>query len=130
MKLSQLVRRAISAALVGVLIFAQMAMSAYACPIQSGATTAMQSRMLESDSTSPMAMSIDAPSLCAAHCHAEEQTDQTHAVKLPVQFLGAFQWVVIIAPTPTATPVRLLATRYLWASASPPLSVLHCCFRI
>ena len=134
-------------ALIGVLLFAQLAVAAYACPallpaarlqapIESTAVTAVtdgnpasaalpvQQAMDCSDMAGPMDTQF--ANLCAEHCHHGQQSDQAATLNVPAALLTALYATPLAAepsPRPAAEPSAL-------AAASPPLAILHCCFRI
>jgi hypothetical protein len=140
--------RAICRALVGVLLFAQLAVSAYACPTLSpAATPTMPSTAARDGDSSDAAMAAtdrqapdcdgmaagtmdpDLANLCAEHCHHGQQSDQAATLSVPAALLTA----LYLAPLAAQPKIRLLpaadATSALVA-ASPPHAILHCCFRI
>jgi len=131
MKFTRTLKRLISLAMVGVLFFAQMAMATYVCPVQTEAL-AMQATvdMPDCGAMGAVAMDADSPGLCHASCNTAGQSDQTPTLKLPVVALQSLPFVVF-----PATPVALVGRAVAGSptppiSASPPLSILHCCFRI
>jgi hypothetical protein len=135
-------------ALIGVLLFAQMAIAAYACPgLLPGASTEMQ--MLSGNSAaldvSDTAMSMAAgeaispcadmagatdssPNLCAEHCRYGQQSDHAPTLTVPVVLLTTlyitpYSADVAMRPRPAATVSSALA------SVDPPHAILHCCLR-
>ena len=132
-------------ALIAVLLFAQLALAAYACPAMSPAAS------IEAPTEAPMAtdgnpagaalpgqqatdcagmagpMDAQFANLCAEHCHPGQQSDQAATLNVPVALLKALYTTRLVAepsPSPAAAePSALVA-------ASPPLAILHCCFRI
>jgi hypothetical protein len=135
-------------ALIGVLLFAQMAVAAYACPgLLSGASTEMQ--MLSGDeaaldgSNQAMSMAADhgagpcadmagatdpSPNLCAEHCRYGQQSDHASALTVPAVllttlFITPYATDVAMRPRPAAAASSALA------SVDPPHAILHCCFR-
>lgn len=143
MKLTRTFKRCISIALVGVLFFAQMAVAAYVCPVQSGATTGQQqvaanpmpamSDMAGCDGMDGMdgvSMDSDSPSLCHASCSNAGQSDRTPTLKLPVVTLHSVPFVVLPAAPMVLQDLAVSAYPTQSVTASPPLSVLYCCLRI
>ncbi len=134
--------RFIARLLIGVLVFAQLAVAAYACPAMSaGSATgdAAHAAMLGQGMTSvtgadgmPGAPSLDPsqPNLCAAHCQTGQQNaDGKPAPTVPPVLLASLYPVVPAAPR--AQPaLALAAVDDPPPVASPPLAILHCCFRI
>jgi hypothetical protein len=67
--------------------------------------------------------------LCQNHCLAEQQTLDTG--KLPVVYFMDEVVLVLPAITSLSTPgSHRLIPRAIARGGAPPLSILHCCFRI
>ena len=142
--------------LIGTLLFAQMAIAAYACPPlppigfnQPSAAVAMASEGKQAGSDRATAGSAtmtpvadmppccdgmgrsdpNNPNLCAGHCQFGQQSDQTRTPTMPAALLTRSFYTVSPAPEPTA-PTRPVATSAgILAATSPPHVILHCCFR-
>ena len=142
--------------LIGTLLFAQMAIAAYACPqlsptgfSQPSAAPAMASmgkqagpnRATAGSATMTPAADMppccdgmgrsdpNNPNLCAGHCQFGQQSDQTRTPTMPAALLTRSFYTVSPAPEPTA-PTRPVATSAgILAATSPPHVILHCCFR-
>ena len=149
--------RLVCRALIGAVLFAQMAVSAYACPGLLAATTmavpvsaelpsgtestaAVTAAVTAAASAAPalpmmncedMAMPMDAafPNLCAEHCHQGQQSDQAATLTVPAALLTEL-YITPPAPEPIVAPRPAAATASALDAASPPLAILHCCFRI
>jgi hypothetical protein len=142
--------RAICRALVGVLLFAQLAVSAYACPaLSSAAMSAMpmpstaardgdssDAAMAAADQQAPdcdgMAagtMDPDLANLCAEHCHHGQQSDQAATLSVPAALLTAL-YLAPLAAQPKIRPRPAADATSALVAASPPHAILHCCFRI
>jgi hypothetical protein len=134
--------------LVGMLLFAQMAIAAYACPaLLAGASAEMQTASSamrlpgDGDASMPpadaqvancsdMAGMTDSssPNLCAEHCRYGQQSDHAPTLTVPAALLTAlfitpYVTDVAMRPRPAAAASRALA------SVDPPHAILHCCFR-
>lgn len=147
--------RAVCRALVGVVLFAQLAVSAYACPGMASAVAmkmpmsatapadvdahatpaaapALQAMNCE-DMAGPMGpmgpMDPTFANLCAEHCHQGQQSDQTATLAVPAVLLTAL-YTTPLAAEHCAAPRPAAAATCAGAAASPPLAILHCCFRI
>lgn len=153
MTITRAFKRLVCLGLVGLMLFAQLAIAAYACPALATTTApspavaestvqAMHSdgmtgmsvgtsgeRMPDCDQ---MAGQLDeaAPNLCAEHCRYGRQSDQVHAPAVPTLVL-----ITLYVVTPTL-PERLLPTGAgaapsadALAAAFPPHAILHCCLR-
>ena len=96
------------------MLFMQLAVAAYACPM-------------------PGCDQIDEaqPALCHAHCQAGKSApDKAEA---PVVTPAAVIVTAILAPPEPLAPVGLPGAEpasFLQRSTAPPISIRHCCFRI
>ena len=140
--------RMVGRTLVGMLLFAQMAIAAYACPgLLAGASPQMQTapiamRALDGgDASMPptgaqvancsdMAGATDpsSPNLCAEHCRYGQQSDHAPTLTVPAAllttlFITPYVTDVAMRPRPAAAALSALA------SVDPPHAILHCCFR-
>ncbi|HSW04627.1 hypothetical protein [Aquabacterium sp.] len=138
--------RTICRTLIGVLLFAQLAVSAYACPgvssapgLQKAMATAADGNSANTDAAmngpqaiacADMAMPMDPDfaNLCAEHCRQGQQSDQAATLTVPAALLTAL-YITAPAPEPLVAPRPAAATPSALAAASPPLAILHCCFR-
>ena len=141
--------RTVCRALIGVVLFAQLAVSAYACPgLWSAATMKMQTSTTASSGAdsadAAMAATAQQPincedmagpmdpefaNLCTEHCHHGQQSDQVATLNVPAVLLTAL-YVTPPAPEPVVAPRRAATATSALAAALPPLAILHCCFRI
>ena len=154
MKFSRLLKRCISVAMIGVLFFAQMAVAAYVCPLQTEALSLTLPGVAQAGSRESQrspeqqqpirtagdmpncpgmncaVMDADSPGLCHASCNSAGQSDQTLTVKLPVISFSNLPFVLVpalpVAGQGPVAPVRPSGP----IATSRPLSVLYCCFRI
>ena len=141
--------RTICRALIGVVLLAQMAIAAYACPgvARSGAMAMqMQMQMQMSPGTAPNAdvadaspamdcegmtrpMDSDFANLCTEHCHHGQQSDQASTLTVPAVLLTAL-YATSPAPVPGASPGHAVEAASDRVAAAPPHTLLHCCLRI
>ncbi len=124
--------------MVGVILFAQMSVAAYACPsnmVSGNATadaiTAMGAMVDCEQMGEGMGRHLDQanPGLCAEHCHPTQQSDHTHAPTVPAALMIALYTVALTVDASRPDGLAPTADSRLHA-APPPLSILHCCFRI
>lgn len=134
--------RLIARLLVGVLLFAQLAVAAYACPVMlngsadgrdhaavmgMGGVTAMRSGGMEAHlgGTDP-----ELPNLCLGHCQFGQQNiDSTSSAPIPVALLTSLYALPSLEQS--AGLARPIATASGPPSmADPPHAILHCCFRL
>lgn len=141
--------RIVARALAGVLLVAQLAISAYACPILSRALDAGLPAsasedsarastpecsplvVLQSRSGDAMAATADPgfANLCLEHCRSGQQSDQAPTLNLPTVLLSAthaLAWSPNALVTPQCQPDRASAS----LAAGPPHAVLHCVYRL
>lgn len=109
------------------LLFMQLAVAAYACP------------MLSHEMAAPMPMPMadchgvdkQNPSLCHAHAEAGKQSRDKPPTPAVQPFIAAAVLVEVagldrlMAPSVSTAPSSVPA-----AGPAPPLAILHCCFRI
>jgi hypothetical protein len=124
--------------MVGVILFAQMSVAAYACPsnmVSGNATadaiTAMGAMVDCEQMGEGMGRHLDQanPGLCAEHCHPTQQSDHTQAPTVSAALLIALYTVALMVDA--SRPDGLAPTADSRLHAAPqPLSILHCCFRI
>lgn len=126
--MKRIYRKAFSLFAIFALLFTQLAVSAYACPMlvqaddeQSVATSVSLSSVDETDAAQP--------GLCQKHCENGQQNVNDAGTPLAsVTFAPAF---VIALPTPQPSPVLATALfPYLLHATSPPIPIRNCCFRI
>jgi hypothetical protein len=125
--------------LAGVLLSAQMAIAAYACPGVVAAITGEPQQASASAPTMPdcagmeaasgAALDPAAPNLCAEHCKYGQQSDNPGTMSLPVPVLA-----LLYAAPPSAAhsppPRPSAASLSALVAASPPHAIAHCVYRI
>lgn len=138
--------------LVGTLLYAQMAVAAYACPALVSTTAAGVSMVsttlmaatnddqIDTSTSAPMSDcagmqgSVDpsAQKLCAEHCMYGHQSDLTSGLTLPTVLMTPLYVAqpLLLASVPWQRAADLSAHLSALAEASPPLAVLHCRFQI
>ena len=141
--------RTVARGLVGVLLIAQMAIAAYACPaLASGATGNMQMPALNASpdergqadvgmSMAPSsncddmigAMDASSPNLCAEHCKQGQQSDKAPTLNAPAAVLTTL-YATPLVPELAPPPRSAAATLSALVAASPPHAILHCVYRI
>jgi hypothetical protein len=137
-------RRRVITALLAVLhlLFMQLAVASYRCPMASGpmgevgfgassAALDVSARLSPCTESMPArAMDPDRPNLCQAHCLADAQTNSNAELVLalglalpgppPAIFAGAGASTGRAQPPAPRPP----------STAAPPLAIQHCCWRI
>ena len=127
--MNRLSRKLFSLLAIGALLFAQLAVSAYACPMQflaQDASVEMGGGCEESSSVPD----VDSRALCHKHCENAQQNvnDTFHA---PIFF--AVETGRAVAPSMiTSGPIEsaVWTTSFLSHPTSPPHAIRNCCFRI
>lgn len=136
--------RSIARLLACVLLLAQLAVSAYACPslaaafaeatIDVGVVVGGQS--VDSDSSAMpgcagmvAGLDQDSANLCAEHCKVGQQSHEVSAVSVPLPLLTALYGVTIV-PAEGPPPRPAGASIDALVAALPPLAVLLCVYRI
>ena len=129
-----MLRRTVCQLLIGAILFAQIAVAAYACPMLNKRTAEAKTRVATVSmpvDCDQMAGMLDpaAPSLCYAYCHNHEQSaDHADAPALPPAMFATLYWLAAQTPVEPVsdTPDEIV----LHAALPPPHAILHCCFRI
>lgn len=104
------------------MLFAQLAVSAYACPADQASPESMRADQ-------PCAsMDPDLPGLCQLHCEDGQQIVKTGPDVPPVGSFMPVMGVVLTGILPP--PIRALSAPALEYASPPPLAIRHCCFRI
>ncbi|GER18500.1 hypothetical protein [Variovorax boronicumulans] len=143
--------RMVAHGLIGMLLFAQLAIAAYACPalsasLANGSSSEMSMPMAQDAAAamedsrgsamqgSPCADMVGATdtgssNLCAEHCKYGQQSDHASTLTVPAVLLSALYpmtpWVPETAPSPHPAAASLSAL----VAASPPHAILHCVYR-
>lgn len=134
MRLSRTLNQLICRVLVGVFLFAQLAVSGYACPVPG--QPASQTVEMQSAQTGAMPADCDqidqkAPNLCAEHCKVGQQSHDT--APLPVVMAPALSLLYVLpgeAQAIEAAAAPHASSDPLLAATPPPHAILHCVFRI
>ncbi len=138
--------RILSRPLIGLLLFGQIAIAAYACPALAAAMNVPISSVPFDREGTPNPSAADPaervvgcdgmngtmdPSfanLCAEHCRYGQQSDQVPTVTVPVVLLNTL-YVAPRLSEPSLPSHSAAAATGALAVASPPHAILHCCFR-
>lgn len=131
MKLSQPTRAIAAIIMLFSLLFAQLAVSAYACPVPNKVQTVETVSMAGMPGCTDMSMDKSSPSLCAAHCDTGHQSADTSSTPAVHPFVACSLEVVL--PRIERAYLSLAASLEsvpLTRATAPPLAIQHCCFRI
>jgi len=134
MTLKRRTRRSITA-FFGVLclLFAQLAVSAYACPMLSGSMAVERAdavaQNVASVATPCIAADMYQPALCEKHCQdGQQNVNDSPFHPASLDFSPGFVVTLVVAD-PAALPGAFESSLLLHA-ASPPLTIRNCCLRI
>jgi hypothetical protein len=150
MKMSRAGSRFISRLLIGCVLFAQLAVSSYACPAvgrsafvpgdtaltaAARAATAADDGYAAAPAGGPSGfdqMDPDAANLCAEHCHQGQQSADTAAPPVVGLGIAALLYSLPLEPQRSLGSGRPLpvAGARLDGAPEPPHAILHCVFRI
>lgn len=124
--------RALGRGAIGVFLFAQMAIAAYACPTLSAppAADVVASVLAHGPDCKDRVGAMDsaATNLCAEHCKSDQKSAQTSTVSVPVALLSVRYEtppLPALTPPPRATAVSMDAL----LAGKPPHAILHCVYR-
>jgi hypothetical protein len=145
--------RALTALLIGVMLLAQMVVTAYLCPATSAALASASGVGVRVGASVPAAHALASlplaaadmpdcpgmgaqgadsnnPNVCVEHCRYGQQGDQASSLTLGSTVLLALYAVRPQAPLSMGTRGMCASTLSALVAASVPHTVLHCCFRI
>lgn len=152
--------RSIGLALVGVLLFAQMAIASYACPALASpmrmsmqmpmqmktplaepstevlTKTALPAEGLQAMNCEDMAGAVDNSyatpngTLCAEHCHFGQHSNDAPTVNVPVAMMALLYFTPPALDQPNVARTAAGRPAVLAAAVAPPHAILHCCLRI
>lgn len=128
--------RGLARGLIAVLLFAQLAVAAYACPglAAKAPDTSVASAAAAMDASMPGcdgmagAMDPESPNLCAEHCKQGKQSDQASTLTVPVAMFTALYATTPALPAKAPRPSAAMLSALV--AASPPHAILHCVYRI
>ena len=123
-------RQLVARVLLGAFLFAQGALSVYACPVPDGQPASLASAAPMADCDGMSGLDPTVPNLCLAHCQSGQVVvDLSAQPGFSAALLGA---IVVSLTEPVATPgsTRASSSMRFTAAAPPPHTILHCCFRI
>ncbi|MEO8058319.1 MAG: hypothetical protein ABI671_08315 [Burkholderiales bacterium] len=139
--LSRALRKSIGRLLIGVMLFAQLAVASHACPVLKGAgATAMGSMSkpilvaaADAAAMPPGCEQLDpnAANLCAEHCQQGQQRADTAAAPVVALIPLTFLYLLPLEPEHTLGSGRSFPAldARLDAALEPPHAILHCVFR-
>ena len=120
--LTRVARKFVASIGIAAIVFAQLAVSAYACPKDAAAVGADVTA-----SADPCEHSrADSPNLCAKHCDDSTQIP-TQAPAACAPFVASF---VVIVRIPDAAASDAPVDPALLHATSPPATLRNCCLRI
>jgi len=136
-------RRWIARLLLGALLFAQLAVAAYACPTLIPATpqlyeapsamsapNASATGFTAGDALGGVFSDTEQPGLCLAHCQSGQQNADTKpAPGVPLAMMYAAYPLEAAHPAAVSGLDRPIETG-LTLQTDPPHAILHCCFRL
>lgn len=128
MSLPRAMSKLICRVLIGVFVFAQLAVAAYACPgLQQGSPQATEMQAMPGCDQ----MDRSAANLCTEHCHFGQQSSDTAPVPVVIAPMLALLYVVLpAADAAGGAAAGVPAIDAPWPAPPPPHAILHCVLRI
>lgn len=134
MKLSQPTRVIAAIIMLFSLLFSQLAVSAYACPLLNKPQTVDavgMTNMTNMPGCTDMGMDKSSPALCAAHCDTGHQSADTSGTPAIQPFVPCGLEIVLPRIERFSRSLGFsLESVPLTRTTAPPLAIRHCCFRI
>ena len=115
------------------ILFMQLAVSAYACPVfklgHDDQLTSMQAK--PADTSSCHDMDMEQPSLCHASHQSDKQSLDKPATPPPMPFVAVGYGLPVSLNTLTfQPPLGSPVPTFLTYATAPPIAIRNCCFRI
>jgi hypothetical protein len=131
MKLSRAHRFVAALIAVVSLLFAQLALASYVCPVTAAPAMTVMADDGMQEMTDCTGMDMQQPSLCHAHSHAGHQSLDKPDLPQVAPFV-AIGPVLTVLPPDTLLPAAAAPSddTFLTRATAPPLAIRHCCFRI
>ena len=126
--MNRLSRKLCSLLAIGALLFAQLAVAAYACPMRSAGADEAASMDAACEKNASQ-RDVESPALCQQHCENGPQ-NVNDLPQVPVFFAVETGRVVAQSTTMILPILSSASPAFLSHATSPPLSIRHCCFRI
>ena len=125
--MNRVTRKLVSLLGIVAVLSAQLAVSAYACPMQFMALE--EAAAVAAPDANAGGLDLTSPALCQKHCENGQQN--VNDTPQPLAAISAGQALVVALNVDPPAPLSaiVLAPSLLHAT-SPPLSIRHCCFRI
>jgi hypothetical protein len=129
-RMTRCLLRHVARMLIGVLLFAQLAISAHACPAQFDGAAASGASMPGASADALLgAADAAAPNVCGEHCKPAKQSDQTPTLAVPALLRGVAYRLDAPRELVTSPARESAALTSRLAAAAPPHSILHCVLR-
>ena len=126
--MNRFTRKLVSIFSIVAVIFAQLAVSAYACPMQFMGLDEVGIALGATESDSGVTDAVS-PALCQKHSeHGQQNVNDTPQALAFVSFNTALVIETLVEPNALSTTNAL--TPFLLHATSPPLSIRNCCFLI
>jgi hypothetical protein len=126
--MNRVTRKLVSLLGIVAVLFAQLSVSAYACPMQFMGMYEASSVVVAAEVNSS-GRDVESPALCQKHCENGQQNVSDSSP--PLVFVSLEPALVVTQATDALVPLPVATlTPSLLHATSPPLSICHCCFRI
>lgn len=123
-------RKIVSFFAIAAVLFTQLAVSAYACPmLLKQFAMPMQMQMNGDSDQACDDMAMNQPALCQHYCEDSQQIVKDAQVDQPSITLASFFVINFTAMISSFEPSLIIAPS-LHHATSPPLTIRNCCFRI
>ena len=122
-------RKVFSILAIAAVLFAQLAVSAYACPMQTALVNCTDMQM-EAAATAGDDDPVAQPALCLKHCQNEQQNRGDPDAPLASVALAPAFTLPLPQVASSSTIAATLFAPSLQHPISPTLAIRHCCFRI
>ncbi len=115
------------------MLFMQLALAAYVCPGVTQGEATVTSASMAMDMPGCDGMDMEQPVLCHAHAQdqASKQTLDKPDLPLVTPFIAsALVQMLVLKPVLISQNYPAIAAQLSTHSSTPPVTILHCCFRL
>jgi hypothetical protein len=128
MSLPRALSKLICRVLIGVFLFAQLAVAGYACPgLGQAPAQAVEARAMPAGCDQ---MDRDSANLCAEHCHFGQQSSDIAPMPVAIAPAAALMYMLPVDHEAHLAARRLPSADSLLVAAPPPHAILYCVLRI
>lgn len=133
MNFTRALNKLICRVLIGMVLFAQLAVASHACPVAGfadmSAAQQVAEKLADAGTTGSTDLDHKSPNLCAEHCKVGQQSSDVSPAPVIAQPALDLLYVLSFSDDAAVHSLTIAATDPLLAVPPPPHAILHCVFR-